>query len=132
MKPVQWKYIFYRLILDANQQLTLLYSTVLSDTEDTVWGKGETVKAPLPVLLAQFLPVLALTEDDDWVSQPHSITLPVSLVPTSPLPISCSAELFVCTNLPPSTHCAKLMYQPQHIDHANVQGICVLLTPERS
>lgn len=65
------------------------------------------------------------------MSQHHIITLPVSLVPTLPLPISCSAELFVWTNLPPTTHCAKLMFHPQHIDQGSIQGICILLTPER-
>lgn len=96
-------------------------------------GEGWHSKSPpfLPVPLAQVFLVLAFTEEeDDWASQPHSITLPVSLAPVLPLPISCSAELFVCTNLPPTAHCAKLMFQPQHIDHANVQGICVFLTPE--
>lgn len=113
------------LTLNADQQLAFSYSTILSSQTlwtERMWGEGWHSRSPpyFPVPLAQFFLVLAFTEDDDWASQPHSTALPVSL-----------AELFVCTNLPPTAHCAKLMFHPHHIDHANVQGKCVHLTPER-
>lgn len=85
------------------------------------WHSKSSPYLPVPYV-QQFFLVLTFTQDDAWASQPHSITLPVSLVPTLPLPISCRARLFVCTNLPPTAHCAKLMFHPQHIDHANVRG----------
>lgn len=97
------------------------HTALFSDHRHWGWrehgGGVQSTNSPyLSVPLTQFFLVLEFTEDDDEASQAHSITLPVSLVPTLPFPIICRAELFVCTKLPPTAHCAKLMFHPQHID----------------